>query len=695
MRYNAFISYSHKDCGSIAPAIQKALENIGKPWYRLKRNLTVFRDETNLAASPELWNSIVTALDNSDNLILLASPIAQNSFWVNKEIEYWFSKSRPGSLYIILCQGQIIWADSNDDFDWNKTDSLPVQLKGKFNWEPLWINLTQYKTSNYKEAGFTSAITKVIGGITGKPPREIESDELKRKRKTTAALIMSSLIFLFLLTTGGLLFTRLRAESEISAERQKSSFANNLIAEAAKYKETDIGKCLLLYAYAYKINNDSSTFNILNQFYNQNIISDTYSNERGDYEPVTTRVNTFIDRIKEEEPAIDYKDGIRNFPESSLLNVNDTALNSKRQRIDLLLNINAYYKLTQKYIQFFNLDDNKELYKVDINTDSLIDYFSVPRSDYIVFVFPENLKIYNTLTKKFYSINKKMFDKAEHENIGLYNISLSSSGELLCLVRHPSLSQENPNPVTLDIYNLKTNTQYHTTLSFGKYNKDVRDFSEIGESLISNDGHYLFIKFTASGIPFTNLSMLCDLKKPGRIASIHYNSMTSVKDDVTGETFIDSLSYFIRSTQFSGVKISLTDHLFNTVPDDYYSDKIVENLYTKITSMYPYIFTGSDDGKLTIYFIGMLQQNLSSWTFSFETKNTINVKSNRAIKSLDFNKQNHLYFTNEYGEIYRLRIDNIITLERNPLTIVEQVINKIGIQDLPEEYKRFLNLEKN
>ena len=91
MKYDAFISYSHADCGNIAPSIQRALENIGKPWYRLKRNLTVFRDETNLSASPELWNSIANALDNSNNLILLASPIAKDSFWIKKEIEHWFS----------------------------------------------------------------------------------------------------------------------------------------------------------------------------------------------------------------------------------------------------------------------------------------------------------------------------------------------------------------------------------------------------------------------------------------------------------------------------------------------------------------------------------------------------------------------------------------------------------------------------
>lgn len=74
MNYHAFVSYSHSDCGTIAPAIQNAIENIGKPWYQLKRNLNVFRDETNLGANPNLWGNIENAIENSENFILLASP---------------------------------------------------------------------------------------------------------------------------------------------------------------------------------------------------------------------------------------------------------------------------------------------------------------------------------------------------------------------------------------------------------------------------------------------------------------------------------------------------------------------------------------------------------------------------------------------------------------------------------------------
>ena len=77
-RYDGFISYSHAVDGRLAPALQRGLQRFAKPWYRA-RALRIFRDETSLAATPELWATIEEALDSSKNFILLASPEAQRT----------------------------------------------------------------------------------------------------------------------------------------------------------------------------------------------------------------------------------------------------------------------------------------------------------------------------------------------------------------------------------------------------------------------------------------------------------------------------------------------------------------------------------------------------------------------------------------------------------------------------------------
>ncbi len=78
--YDAFISYSHAQDKPVAAALQTAVQRLGKPWYR-RRALRLFRDDTSLSATPELWPSIERALGQSRFFVLLASPEAAASHW--------------------------------------------------------------------------------------------------------------------------------------------------------------------------------------------------------------------------------------------------------------------------------------------------------------------------------------------------------------------------------------------------------------------------------------------------------------------------------------------------------------------------------------------------------------------------------------------------------------------------------------
>src|ERR1700729_3858972 len=54
--YDAFLSYAHRD-RQVAMGIQKGLHQIGRRLGQL-RALRVFRDDTDLTASPDLWGRI-------------------------------------------------------------------------------------------------------------------------------------------------------------------------------------------------------------------------------------------------------------------------------------------------------------------------------------------------------------------------------------------------------------------------------------------------------------------------------------------------------------------------------------------------------------------------------------------------------------------------------------------------------------
>ena len=140
MRYDVFISYSHGADSRTAAQLQRALQKIANPWYRL-RGMRVFRDETDLSVAPEGWPAIESALAQSRFFVLLASEQASRSPWVAKEIAYWRENRSSETLLIALTDGDLIWNNQHGDFDWERTTSLPRQMSGAFRSEPFWADL--------------------------------------------------------------------------------------------------------------------------------------------------------------------------------------------------------------------------------------------------------------------------------------------------------------------------------------------------------------------------------------------------------------------------------------------------------------------------------------------------------------------------------------------------------------------------
>src|SRR6266480_6020386 len=113
--YDAFISYSHAKDKPTAAALQSIVQKLGKPWYK-RRALRVFRDDTSLSATPNLWPSIEHALAQSRFLILLASPEAATSPWVNKEVAFWLEHKSADTLFVAVTDGELAWDNAAGDF---------------------------------------------------------------------------------------------------------------------------------------------------------------------------------------------------------------------------------------------------------------------------------------------------------------------------------------------------------------------------------------------------------------------------------------------------------------------------------------------------------------------------------------------------------------------------------------------------
>ncbi|HSB69210.1 MAG TPA: TIR domain-containing protein [Candidatus Methylomirabilis sp.] len=193
MRYDAFISYAHAREGALAAALQKELQRLAKRWYQ-RRALRVFRDETNLAAAPGLWNVIAGALDDSRYLVLLASPEAAASQWVEREIVHWRTRKDSRAVLIVLCAGTLAWDPERRDFDWERTNALPRALSKAFSDEPLFVDLRGEAALD--PARLRTAAARLAAPIHGIPFEDLLSEDLRAHRRalrlawTTAAVLL-------------------------------------------------------------------------------------------------------------------------------------------------------------------------------------------------------------------------------------------------------------------------------------------------------------------------------------------------------------------------------------------------------------------------------------------------------------------------------------------------------------------------
>lgn len=248
--YDAFISYSHKKDRPIAAALQTVLQTLGKAWWQ-RRKLRIFRDETSLSATPELWPSIERRLLASRFLILLASPEAAQSHWVNKELATWLSRpvkdDEPRVPLIALTDGDLEWDAARSDFSWTSTTPLPPTLKARFTTEPLWIDLREYRSgadrASRRNHDFATRAGKLAASVLGIPLEDLLSEELRQQRRALALAFgaVAGLVVLFAIAAGATI------QRQAALTEARNNLASSLLGQAALATSEKEGHKALVY----------------------------------------------------------------------------------------------------------------------------------------------------------------------------------------------------------------------------------------------------------------------------------------------------------------------------------------------------------------------------------------------------------------------------------------------------------------
>jgi len=231
----------------LARALQPGLERFALPWYKRGRTLRVFRDDASLSANPSLWRSIEKALKASEWLILLASPEAGRSEWINREVRWWLeNKPNPlDRLLIAVTEGEPTWQVSASGFDEESSNVLPAALGSCYTVEPPhWADLRDLRPRT-KHAGdrigMQEALADLASTLMNKPKDILYGATIRQYRRNMQwayrAVAVLAVLTLLAVLAGVFAYiqrNQARTDARIALSRQ-------IVAEAAMVQTNSPG----------------------------------------------------------------------------------------------------------------------------------------------------------------------------------------------------------------------------------------------------------------------------------------------------------------------------------------------------------------------------------------------------------------------------------------------------------------------
>lgn len=250
-RYDVFISYSHPQ-RAMAMAVERQVKKIGKPWYGRSR-LRVFRDDSVLAAGPDLWAPIETGLGLSSHFLAIASPEAAGSPWVEREVRWWLDNRGSATMLIAVAAGSIAWSSQTGSFADGQTTCLTPSLLRAFRNEPHWVDLRGVEVD---EPGLMPVCAGITAAITGRSKDEVLSEDRRQRRRTRRTIAAALAIISCLAVVAVIAGIAAVSEKNRAEAAARIASARAFLANAVANRGTDLHSALLDAAAAQRLHDD-------------------------------------------------------------------------------------------------------------------------------------------------------------------------------------------------------------------------------------------------------------------------------------------------------------------------------------------------------------------------------------------------------------------------------------------------------
>jgi tetratricopeptide (TPR) repeat protein len=242
LRYWAFLSYSHADA-RWGTWLHRALESY-RPPKRLIGQVTergavprqlspIFRDREELASATDLGEVINQALKNSACQIVICSPRAAQSRWVNEEILAFKRLGRENRIFCLIVDGE---PNASDHPGQESQECFPPALRFRLGSDgTLSTERTEPIAADARPGkdGRTNAKLKLIAGVLGVGFDALKQREQQRRNRQMAFIaaaalagmvVTSTLATVALIARATAVRQTARAEAEAETARQTTGF---------------------------------------------------------------------------------------------------------------------------------------------------------------------------------------------------------------------------------------------------------------------------------------------------------------------------------------------------------------------------------------------------------------------------------------------------------------------------------------
>ena len=240
-RYRAFLSYSHTD-QKWARWLHRALENYRPPkelvtfdGEPLPPRLTpIFRDRDELPTTASLSDAVNEALANSDKLILICSPAAAASRWVNQEVRQFRRMGRDADILCLVVDGEPGAGDETECFPPALLE--PMDHTGKA-LEPVAAD------ARHQGDGRKNALLRLIAGMLHVGFDALKQRDLRHRHQRMTIVTVSSLIVAAAMIMLAVAATMARREAEFrraQAEELVEFMLGNLMERLRQIGRLDV-----------------------------------------------------------------------------------------------------------------------------------------------------------------------------------------------------------------------------------------------------------------------------------------------------------------------------------------------------------------------------------------------------------------------------------------------------------------------